>query len=254
MARAELLWTATVTAREVGDDDAALAGRRHLGPLLEVIQDPYLHAASQPRWHGPHRSLATSTARSSRRWPPSRSSSVRTSRWGPRGGLTVGSLETTVGRYDDAQRHLTEARDLATRLDNAWLAATSDVLLGTLALVRGRLEEARGLLDQALELGLASHSTQLGTLCLVVVARLVFLEGDAHRATLLAGAAEGLRRRVGLRTWPSHRGPEAELVAQLGRALGADRFREVFAAGGRLNRQQAVAVVRDRGGADTAAS
>ena len=42
-------------------------------------------------------------------------------------GLTLGSLETTVGRYDDALRHLTEARDLAVRLDNAWLTATSQV-------------------------------------------------------------------------------------------------------------------------------
>jgi ATP/maltotriose-dependent transcriptional regulator MalT len=55
-------------------------------------------------------------------------------------GLTLGSLETTVGRYDDALRHLTEARDLAVRLDNAWLTATSQVLLGALALVQGRLE------------------------------------------------------------------------------------------------------------------
>ena len=33
----------------------------------------------------------------------------------------------TVGRYDDALRHLTEARDLAERFDNAWLAAGSRV-------------------------------------------------------------------------------------------------------------------------------
>ncbi len=38
--------------------------------------------------------------------------------------LTAGSYETVIGRYDDALRHLTEARDLTERLDNAWLAAT----------------------------------------------------------------------------------------------------------------------------------
>jgi predicted ATPase len=43
-ARAELEWTATVTANEVGDDPAALAARRRLEPLVEEIQDPLLHA------------------------------------------------------------------------------------------------------------------------------------------------------------------------------------------------------------------
>jgi hypothetical protein len=46
-ARAELLWTVTVTAREVGDDTMALSARQGLAPLLEGIADPYLHAASQ---------------------------------------------------------------------------------------------------------------------------------------------------------------------------------------------------------------
>ncbi|HEY6594916.1 MAG TPA: hypothetical protein VI011_12560 [Asanoa sp.] len=45
--RAELLWTAAVTAREIGDDPGALAARQRLAPLLSGIDDPYLHAASQ---------------------------------------------------------------------------------------------------------------------------------------------------------------------------------------------------------------
>ena len=50
----------------------------------------------------------------------------------------------TVGRHDDALRHLTEARDLAERFDNPWLASASRVYLGTLAVAQGRPEEARG--------------------------------------------------------------------------------------------------------------
>jgi hypothetical protein len=90
-------------------------------------------------------------------------------------------VETTVGRHDDALRHLTEARDLAVRLDNAWLTATSQALLGTLALVQGRLEDAQSLLEEALELSLAARSTQLVTLCLAGFAWLGFVEGDAER-------------------------------------------------------------------------
>jgi hypothetical protein len=128
------------------------------------------------------------------------------------------------------------------------------VLLGALALVRGRLEDAQALLEEALELSLAARSTQLVTLCLAGFAQLAFAEGDAERAALLAGAAEGLRRRVGLRAWPSHRRAEAQLVDQIRQALDADRFEEVFAAGTRLNRREVVAAVRDPRGAGTAAS
>jgi hypothetical protein len=47
LARAELLWTAAVTAHEVGDDPAALTARDRLGPLLPGIEDPFLHAVSK---------------------------------------------------------------------------------------------------------------------------------------------------------------------------------------------------------------
>jgi hypothetical protein len=85
-------------------------------------------------------------------------------------------------------------------------------------------------------------------------AQLALVQGDAERVALLAGAAEGLRRRVGLRAWPSHRRAEAALVDQIRQALGADRFDQAFAAGARLNQREAVDVVRGRPGAGTRAS
>jgi hypothetical protein len=92
------------------------------------------------------------------------------------------------------------------------------------------------------------------SLSLAPFAQLTFLEGNPERAALLVGAAEGLRRRVDLGVWPAPRRGEDELVAQIRQALGADRFNELFGAGTRLNRREAVAAVRDRRGADTAAS
>ena len=171
--------------------------------------------------------------------------------WTASAGITLGSLETTVGRYDDALGHLTEVRDLAERFDNAWLAAMSRVFLATLALVRGRPEEARALLDEALGPSLAAHSTRSVTLCLAAFARWALVAGDPERAALVAGAAEGLRRRAGLRAWPILRQGEAELVAQVRQALGADRFDQVFAAGARLTQRDAVAAARDQRGAST---
>jgi predicted ATPase/class 3 adenylate cyclase len=254
-ARAELAWTALVTADEVSDDQAVLAARRRLGPLLAGIDDPFLQAVSElaMAWtasvvgdpDGALRGALASLEQLRGQDEPF---------WTALAVGTAGIVETTVGRHDDAQRHLREARDLGERFTDAWLAAWSRVQLGTLAVVRGRLEEARSLLEEGLGLSLAAHSTRSVTLCLAAFARLALVAGDPERAALLAGAAEGLRRRVGLRALLLLRRPEAELVAQVRQSLGADRFEEVFAAGARLTQQEAVAAVRDRRGAGAAAS
>ncbi|HEX8927815.1 MAG TPA: DUF4062 domain-containing protein [Actinomycetota bacterium] len=247
-ARAELLWTAAVTATEVGDNAAVLVARVRLAPLLDGIRDPYLRAVS-------HLAMARTSPVVGDLDGALREASVSLEElrgqdepfWTAAAGLTVGSGEITVGRYDDALGHLIEVHDLAERLHNAWLAANSRVYLGTLAIMRGRLEEAWALLEEGLELSLAAHSTRSVALCLAAFARLAFSEGDAERAALLVGAAEGLRQRVGVGVWPPmRRRLEAELVVQVRGALGADRFDRVFAAGARLNSQEAVAAVRDQ--------
>ena len=245
--RAELLWIQAVTANEVGDDAVALAGRDRLAPLLTEIDDPYLVAVSQLAisWISPIDGEVDSALQGVL-------ASLEQLRdqdepyWTAVAIVTAGIMETVVSRYDDALDHLREARDLAERFENAWLAAASQVQLGNLAVVQGRLEEAGVLLDEAMDLSLAAHSNRAVTLCLVAFARLAFMEGDAERAALLAGAAEGLRGRVGLRAWPMLRRVDAELMAQLRQALNVYRFDEVYAAGSRLNRRDAVAVARDR--------
>jgi hypothetical protein len=60
----------------------------------------------------------------------------------------------------------------------------------------------------------------------------------------VAEAADGLRRRAGLRAWPMLRRGEADLVAQVRQALGADHFEQVFATGTRLTQPDAVAAAR----------
>jgi hypothetical protein len=65
------------------------------------------------------------------------------------------------------------------------------------------------------------------------------------------GSAEGLRKRGGLQAWPMLRQGKAELVAQIRRALGAERFEQAFAAGARLTQREAVAAVRGQRGGGT---
>jgi ATP/maltotriose-dependent transcriptional regulator MalT len=165
--------------------------------------------------------------------------------------FTVSSLETALGRYDDALGHLREARDLAERSGAAWLAAGSRVQLAILAVLQGSQDEARALLDEALDLSLAARSTTYVTLCLSGYAQLAFADGDPQRAARLEGAAEGLRRRVGLSAWPHLRKVEAELVAQVRQRMGTGHFDQAFSAGSALTQREAVAIVRDQRGTGT---
>jgi hypothetical protein len=153
-------------------------------------------------------------------------------------------LEATVGRHDDARRHLAELEVLGDHLVNNWFTSSARVQLVPLTIQAGNIDETRALLDGALDQDGAEISTHTVTFYLVAYARLVAEEGDPARAALALGAAEGLRRRAGLRVWPSMRRSEAELVDRVRQALDPAAFDEAFAAGSQLSRRDALAVVR----------
>ena len=251
-ARAELAWTAMVTANEMGDDAAAHTARRRLAPLLAEIQDPFLHGICQlaMAWTSPitgdldgaQREVLASLEELRGQDEPFFTALA---------AYTAALRETVMGRPDGAVQHLRETRELADRFGYAWLTATSWVQLGTLAILQGRLDQARELLEEALDVSLANRNTRNVTMCLAALARLAFAKGNPERAALLAGAAEGLRGRAGLRTWPVLRRGEADLVNQARQALGDERFTQAFTAGSALSQQQAVAAIRDRAGSHT---
>jgi predicted ATPase len=247
-ARAELLWAVVATANEVHDDAAALAASQRLAPLLGGIEDPYLQAMGQlvMAWTSP----ITGDVDGALRQVLGSLAALRAqdeTYWTAVAALSASYLEITAGHLDDALRHAEEARDLAGRFGYNWLAAWSRVLQGTLNVMRGRLDQARELLNEALDLSLAIYVTRNVSLCLVAYARLALAAGDPELAALLAGAAEGLRRRAGLGAWPMLRQPEAALLDQVRQALSRDRFEQEYEAGTRLSQREAVAAARERG-------
>jgi hypothetical protein len=253
-ARAELLWAAVATANEVHDDTAALAASQPLAPLLGGIEDPYLQAMCQLviAWTSP----ITGDVDGALRQALGSLAALRAqdeSYWTAVAALSASYLETTAGHLDDALRHVQEARDLAGRFGYTWLAAWSRVQLGTLNVLQGRLDQARELLDEALDLSMAIYITRNLSLCLIAHARLALAAGDPERAALLAGAAEGLRRRADLGAWPMLRQTEAALLDQVRQALSMDRFEQIYQAGTRLSQREAVAAAREQG-ADTQGS
>ena len=239
---AELLWTAAVSAVEVGDDTTALAACQQLAALQEAIVDPFLHAVS-------HLAIAWATPITGDFDSAFQAASAALGElrsqdeplWTALAAGTLGSMQTSAGLSDEATSNLREVRELGDRLDSAWLAAWSRTQLGTVAISQGRLDRARELLVEALTRSVEAHSTVSVTLCLMAFARLLLAESDPEGAALLAGAAGGLRQRVGLRVWPMLRRGEAELIAQIRRAQDPDLFSEITAAGSRLSKQQAVA-------------
>jgi predicted ATPase len=251
-AQAELAVVAAALAVETGDDRGALVARRRLAPLLAGIQDPFLHAECQLAMAvslpimGDHAGAlreATVSLKELRRQDEPVLTALA--------AFAVGALDMALGRYDDAARHLGEARGLAERSGGDWLAAGSQVQMGILDVLRARLDEARALLAEALDLGLAARRTPFVTMCLSGYAHLALADGDPERAALLEGAAEGLRRRVGLTPWPYLRQVEADLVAQVRQELGTDQFDRAFSAGSGLTQREAVAIVRNQRGTGT---
>jgi ATP/maltotriose-dependent transcriptional regulator MalT len=248
------MWTAAVTANEVGDDAAALAARRNLEPLLDTIEDPFLRAVGQLAlaWTSP----ITGDFDGARREASASLAQLRGQDepfWTAQASADLGAVEVAVGRYDDALSHLGEMHDLAERFGYPWLAAWSQVLMGTVAVAQGRLDQARDQLDEALEQGMSANITSSMALGLIAFARLALADGDPGRAALLTAAAEGLRQRAGLRVWPVLRRGEAELVTQIRGELGASAFDEKYATGARLSRREAVAIARNRPSTSTPA-
>jgi tetratricopeptide (TPR) repeat protein len=248
-ARAELMWTAALNALEVGDDITALAAREQLAVLRDAIADPFMHAVCQLAiaWATPLTGDSGGALQAaSAAYDELRSQDEPL--WTALAAGSLGSMEISAGRFDDALGHLEEARELGKRFESAWLTAWSLVQMGTTAILQSRLDQARELLDDALNRSIEAHSTRSVTLCLIAFARLALAEDDPEQAALLAGAAEGLQLRVGLRAWPMLRQGDTELAGQIRRAQDPDRFSKMTEAGSRLSQREAVAAIWQRPG------
>jgi predicted ATPase len=244
-ARGELLFTSAVTAVEVGDDDSALAAVDGLRQLEGRMDDRYLESAAQlaMSWilpivddvDGALDKASTALAGFRSQNEPFMAFAA----------LTVGMLEMTRGHDEAARAHLREVHELGGMFDNDWLTSTARAQLAALAVRSGRLDEARALLVESVDSGKdAEVGTLTLTFSLVAAAQLALARADARRAATALGAADGVRRRAGLRAWPSTRRGEAELAGRVAQEMDAAAYEEAFAAGAGLGHREAVALVR----------
>jgi len=243
-ARAELLFTSAVTALEVGDDDHGLAAVDGLASLVGHIDDPYLESAAQlaMSWILPLDDLEGALRAASMALEGFHRLNDPFVAFAE---LTVGMVAMALGDDDAARAHLTTADELGGRFDNLWLRSSARSQLASVEVRAGRLDEARALLVRSVE---ASDDAELSTLTvsfsLVTAAQLALAEGDARRAAVALGAADGLRRRAGLKAWPSTRRREAELVTRVAQAADSWDVQDVRAAAAQISHREAVALVR----------
>jgi predicted ATPase len=244
-AQAELLLISAVTAVEVGDDGSAQAAVEAIERLEGRVDDPYVESAAQlaDSWVLPiDDDLDGALQAAVTALQGFREQDDPFTGWA---ALTVGLLEMTLGLDDAAREHLGEADELGGRFGNTWLESGARTQLASLAVRAGRLDEARAQLEASVDAS-EGHalSTQTVTLSLIAYAQLALAEGDAGRAAMSLGAADGLRRRAGLRAWPSMRRREAELDVRVAQEADPDVFKDAFAAGSVLDQLGAVALVR----------
>ena len=247
-AQAELLFTSAVTAVEVGDDESALAAVDGLRRLEGRIDDPYLESAAQlalswilpivDDFDGALQAASTAFDRFRQQDEPFMAFAA----------LTLGMVEMALGRDDAAREHLTAVNELGSRFDNNWLESMARAQLAALAVRAGHLDEARAFLLASVDSSAnAEPSTVNLTFSLVATAMLALAEKDAERAAMALGAADGLRRRAGLKAWPSMRRGEADLATRVAQGIGPVDVDRAFAAGSELSHLEAVALVRGDG-------
>ena len=243
--RVAVLTASLVSAVEAGDVEAARTTCERIAPLLTEVDDPYLEALARlmMAWlhllvHDAERAVPGLTTALEQMRP------LDEPLWTALAAVALGTVETSLGDHGAAQRHITEGLRMTDRFDNPWLMTVTLAALAHSALARGVPEEARDLLEQALHLNLEGRS--IHCLCMVLdhAAALSLDAGSTERAGLLVGAAQGLRRRAGLRAYASMRG-DGDLAAAVRAETGGELFEELVARGRRHSTTEAVALIRE---------
>jgi ATP/maltotriose-dependent transcriptional regulator MalT len=151
----------------------------------------------------------------------------------------MGLVALAQGRLDRAEELTQEVMVIYESLGglNAW--TQGKVVLGLIALNRGRLDEAAMSLRGALETFHEEHARyDMGT-CLMALAGVAAASGRGRRAARLMGASEAVYRRLGAHMDYFGRTIGASLTSRLEATLGPQQFAEARDQGRDMNTEQA---------------
>ena len=151
----------------------------------------------------------------------------------------LGTISALLGRMDEAMSRLDDGIVLAEQLGLSELVGSHHSFRALVHLARDEVEDARQHLDAA---GAGPLYLEGTAYCLEGYAALLASEGDVVLAATALGAAEGLRERTGIATWPLMNMILSDRLASLesaGPEAAAARF-----AGRQMNPAEALALVR----------
>ena len=143
---------------------------------------------------------------------------------------------------DAAENAFREARRLAgPPLDNRWMSASADYGMGVLEYRRGNTRDAERLLHESL---VVRHRAGFrpGVADSLEMLAVIAADGESDReATRLFAFCSALRAQWGFTAWPLDRPSTERCVARLRETLAPDEFATVWAEGGALTVDDAVA-------------
>ena len=155
--------------------------------------------------------------------------------------LNLGRVEILRRDKRRARTLLEEGLAVARAVADRWSISLGLAGLGRLELSEGNQAAARKLLTEAVELSLGRADKSLVAECLDGLAAIASGGGDFHRAARLSGAADFLRRDIGVFLSEAERAQNEEYLVVVRRQLGDDEFRVQQEAGARLEMEEAVA-------------
>jgi predicted ATPase len=244
-ARAEVLFTEAVTAVAVGDDSGAIAAVEAIPAMIPVVEEPALRSALQlaVSWSLPilddfDGALVAATAAYD-------GFSQRGEDFVAFAALTVGMLETALGRDEGARRFLLEANGLGEAFANRSLTSSARTQLAILDVRAGELDTAKAHLRACLdEIGDDQVGTIIACFVLIAFAELMTAEANSREAATALGAVKGLRARGGLSAWPIARRGEADLRDRVAALLASQGLRDADGLGTDLRAHDALDRVR----------
>jgi predicted ATPase/DNA-binding NarL/FixJ family response regulator len=155
----------------------------------------------------------------------------------------LGVLEFSLGRYDEARAHHQESVAIARRLSDRGFLGYNYRYFGYVALATGEYAEARRAFAESLTLNREINDLRAVAASLAAVGRLLLAEGQIEAAVRLLSAAEAVLEDHRIESLFSDEQRELnEALHTARRALPADTFAAVSAAGRALAIEEAVAL------------
>lgn len=243
--RGDVMFTAALTAVEVGDDAGAITALDGIRQVIDDVDDPALRdllnlaiAWALPILDDLGGALDAAT----------RAAAGFAERNDPSAALcpiTLGTLQLALGNDDTARPHLMYAEQIGMRIGSEWFVLTARTHLAIIEVRAGRLAAARQLIQKALD-DIEDARAVTPTLCftLVAFAHLALAESRPELAAAALGAVDGLRGRAGLLAWPTSRPGEADLRTRVAAVLGPDELAGAEAASASLLPRDALTLMR----------